>query len=717
MDILVSAGMDKRIGMWDIKANQHRAWLEKKGSSSDEYGHSQGVTSLAYNAEYRMIFSAGFDTHCFVWNPIVERCIFKMEGHTSPLVGVKVVPDTPQIVTGDHDGYLRLWDIRNFRCVQKWRPASQEMTCFEVIPQYRKVVVGGKKMHFFESEKTVDSTVTDSQLVTCALYNDVAMSFLTVSDKTIKIWSAVTGRVSKIYHDVSNSEITTCAFDTRRRKVIFGNSDGEIRVLNFNNGVIMKEIQGHSRDVSGVCYCCCDADNANIIASCSWDRKTKSYNEEDPEFLKPMRIMEGHDADVTCIAYSDTADLLITGSVDLKGNNVRLWDLQTGQREPMMVLQHLPGHVSEIVSVVFCGQLPLCCAADAAGLISFAYTRPSRGCMQFFFLDTVTEMAYDEATSPPLRGRQFALSCISYDAQSECVVSGDEEGRIRLWNITDMLDQLNEMGVFPQKLLKRVRDAKGATLPLEERRKKDTASASQSGMAQVTKDCVRLKARWTAHKDVIKTIQVVQEPNVVISCGMDRRVHVWSLHGEKHGTLLQGSGRNKSWNFDLLYEQVALKREHEENIETEECIQEANEIELDVDTSIPPPTPPPRGPDGLGRLAQTRPNTTAISSRSKMTSKPDPRSQTSLGGHSSLEGSLDDLLAGANTRTKPRRSPSRISLARQQQEAAIDPLRVTSIYPTHKGTVTPFSKRQNDAAADLQKAVKDAMLGLWQEDL
>lgn len=598
------------------------------------------------------------------------------------------------------------------------------MTCFEVIPQYRKVVVGGKKMHFFESEKTVDSTVTDSQLVTSAMYNDVAMSFMTVSDKTIKIWSAVTGRVSKIYHDVSNSEITTCAFDTRRRKVIFGNSDGEIKVLNFNNGVIMKEIQGHSRDVSGICYCCCDADNsndANVIASCSWDRKTKSYDEEDPEFLKPQRVMEGHDADVTCIAYSDTADLLITGSVDLKGNNVRLWDLQTGQREPMMVLSHLPGHVSEIVSVVFCGQLPLCCAADAAGLISFAYTKPSRGCMQFFFLDTVTEMAYDEATSPPLRGRQFALSCISYDPVSECVVSGDEEGRIRLWNISDMLDQLDSMGVFPSKLLKRVRDAKGAYLPLDERQKKDAASASSSGtLAQVTKDCVRLKARWIAHKDVIKTIQVVRDPNCIVSCGMDRRVHVWSLTGEKHGTLLQGSGRNKSWNFDLLYEEVALRREHEENIKVEECIKETNDIDLEVDTSIPPPTPPPRGPDGHARSshANARPTTSGHSSRpSAGLSQDFGRSRTSLGGASSIEGSIDDLFAANSTKGgKVRRSPSRISLARQQQEAAIDPLRVTSLYPSHKGSVTPFSKRQSDAAADLQKAVKDAMLGLWQED-
>ena len=75
-------------------------------------------------------------------------------------------------------------------------------------------------------------------------------------------------------------------------------------------------------------------------------------------------------------------------------------------------------------------------------------------------------------------------------------------------------------------------------------------------------------------------------------------------------------------------------------------------------------------------------------------------------------GSFDEMFA----KGKSKRSPSRLSLARQQQEAAIDPLRVTSIYPAHKGSVSAFSAKQNSAAEELQKAVKDAMLGLWQEE-
>jgi len=245
---------------------------------------------------------------------------------------------------------------------------------------------------------------------------------------------------------------------------------------------------------------------------------------------------------------------------------------------------------------------------------------------------------------------------------------------------------------------------------VDSRRKKDPASAKQGGMAQVTKDCVHLKSRWGAHKDVIKSIQVVREPNCIISCGMDRRVHVWSMDGEKFGTLLQGGGENKSWNFDLEYERVMLKREIDENAKVEQCIQEASEIDIHVDTSIPPPTPPPRGVDREDPESPKRPGTSQVPSRSPAGEL--GRSRTSLGGSGAMQGGLNDLFSPkTGSGKKGKRSTSRISLARQQQTAAIDPMRSSSVRPSNK-----LTKKQNDAADALQKAVKDAMLGLWNED-
>ncbi len=44
--------------------------------------------------------------------------IFLLRGHNHPLVGVKCLPDTPQIVTADTSGMVKVWDVRNFLCVQ-----------------------------------------------------------------------------------------------------------------------------------------------------------------------------------------------------------------------------------------------------------------------------------------------------------------------------------------------------------------------------------------------------------------------------------------------------------------------------------------------------------------------------------------------------------------------------------------------------------------------
>ena len=86
--------------------NRHRRKLE---------GHEKGVRSLAYNSDHRFMVSGGFDYDALVWNPYVERLILRLHGHNAPLVGVEMVPNTPQIVTGDASGVVKIWDIRTLR--------------------------------------------------------------------------------------------------------------------------------------------------------------------------------------------------------------------------------------------------------------------------------------------------------------------------------------------------------------------------------------------------------------------------------------------------------------------------------------------------------------------------------------------------------------------------------------------------------------------------
>ena len=63
-------------------------------------GHTKGVVGLAYVPEYKYLLSASFDHDAIVWSPLVGSMVYKLKGHATPLVGVKHVPDSPEVGSG-----------------------------------------------------------------------------------------------------------------------------------------------------------------------------------------------------------------------------------------------------------------------------------------------------------------------------------------------------------------------------------------------------------------------------------------------------------------------------------------------------------------------------------------------------------------------------------------------------------------------------------------
>eukprot|EP00976_Prorocentrum_cordatum_P075876 1182075-Prorocentrum_minimum.AAC.3 len=61
---------------------------------------------------------AGSDHDAFIWNPFVDRCTFRLQGHNHSLVKAICVPNSPQIITADVERTIKIWDCRNFHCMQ-----------------------------------------------------------------------------------------------------------------------------------------------------------------------------------------------------------------------------------------------------------------------------------------------------------------------------------------------------------------------------------------------------------------------------------------------------------------------------------------------------------------------------------------------------------------------------------------------------------------------
>jgi len=68
---------------------------------------------------------------------------------------------------------------------------------------------------------------------------------------------------------------------------------------------------------------------------CLWDLKTG----------ETIRVLEGHEAPITCVSMDNRGRVAVSGSTD---GTVRLWELVSGE-----CLQVLAGHQEHVTSVAF----------------------------------------------------------------------------------------------------------------------------------------------------------------------------------------------------------------------------------------------------------------------------------------------------------------------------------------------------------------------------
>ncbi|KAL8449728.1 hypothetical protein Emed_002983 [Eimeria media] len=116
-----------------------------------------------------------------VWSPCnMKKPICHLRGHPYSLCGVVVVPGTPQVVTADVSGTLRLWDLRNFRSFQTFGGRGSTIDSYTC-----------QEMPAAEKRRTMQDELT------AALHNSQCNNILTVSKTSVISWDAMHGNVNR----------------------------------------------------------------------------------------------------------------------------------------------------------------------------------------------------------------------------------------------------------------------------------------------------------------------------------------------------------------------------------------------------------------------------------------------------------------------------------------------------------------------------------------
>ena len=262
MDMMASAALDGKICLWDVYTGVLRRSLT---------GHTKGVFSLSHSEDYRFIVSAGFEHEPVVWNPYVKNVICRLSGHTASLIGVHVVENSPQIISADSVGLVKIWDVRNFSCVQTLTlhqgaslgnsghagPATKktELTALGYDANHKRIVLGTHRLHVFDYEQQLDPFISDKLLTIQVIFNRNSLLLITATEASVKLWDAESGRIIKVYRNLSKSQITAAALHPRQRKFCIGDHDGQVLVYNVANGNFMQVILCETNLSNLACLC------------------------------------------------------------------------------------------------------------------------------------------------------------------------------------------------------------------------------------------------------------------------------------------------------------------------------------------------------------------------------------------------------------------------------------------------------------------------------
>ena len=143
LDLLASGGMDGIVRLWDLRSGVPRRVLGSgvtAAASGTGVVAAAGIRHLAYAHSQRFLLTAGFDRVIRVYNPFVNTLILTLRGerlsghdtalmtcthththlfipnpgHADAIVGLLLPPDSPQVISADAGGVIRIWDVRSF---------------------------------------------------------------------------------------------------------------------------------------------------------------------------------------------------------------------------------------------------------------------------------------------------------------------------------------------------------------------------------------------------------------------------------------------------------------------------------------------------------------------------------------------------------------------------------------------------------------------------
>jgi len=377
--------------------------------------HGGSVRTAAFSPDGARVVTGSHDGTMRVWDAKSGTQLIELKGHSASVQGAAFSPDGVRIVTGSRDGTARVWESAPVPASGASGPSSAWQPVL-VLKGHGGTVMsaayspdGGRIVTSSADRKAMVWNATsgaqllalaghDGYVNSAAFSPDGARIVTSSDDRTARVWDAASG-AQLLELKGHGGPLYSAAFSPDGARIVTGSDDRTARVWDAASGAQLLELNGHEGSVNSATF---SPDGMRLLTG-SFDRTARIWNADSGAQLLTLK---GHGGSIFAAAFSLDGTRIVTGSFD---GTARVWDAKPGAG-----LVQLKGHRDAVWSAAF--------SADGTRVVTGSFDRTAR--------------VWDARTAAQmhmLNGHTDHVTDAAFDTDGTRIVTGSSDRTARVW--------------------------------------------------------------------------------------------------------------------------------------------------------------------------------------------------------------------------------------------------------------------------------------------